>query len=719
MSRADAPLRVLELCHGLAGPLCGRHLALLGADVRRAEGTMADPARDWGRRAPGALFALLAEGKTTETTAAPEGADVVLADEGRLDPATLPDPGAPRLVVLFERETLADGAYAGAETVVQAALGLTDYVSDRWTAPARTGADIASVTAGVAAVQAVLAWHLGSPPPGWSVVRVSALRALAALKTVIWAARSAPDAWSGSHVVARDRRADCGYRVDDGWITIDFPHDAAEAWRGFCAALGVGGRVPEAGERWWETVGWGDDVDEARPLYEAALAGLSRDEACEAVRRHGGSSVPFNAPAEVLAHPQTAALKARPDRLPWRVLQGATEPALVRPRTNGARGGGPPLEGLRILDFGIGGVGPFAAALLAQLGAQVIKIEAPNEFIHAVRPTADGLATTYSALNVGKRSADLNLKRPEDLARARALVGDADVVMENFRPGAMERLGLGYADVARLNPAAVYVSASGFGSVGPMSRLPCTDPHIQAFGGWALSNADASGTPRRTRYYAMLDLVTSMAIVEATLAALHRRAAGGAGGHVEIAMLEAIVHLHVSRWLGVGDGDGPEMLYAPDGIFATTDGHVALAVESDAQWEGLLRALGRPAALDRPAWATNAGRLAAQRELEAALAPVLAGRSSRACAQLLAREGVPAARLQQDDDAVLRRDLWEGDVLRPLIRRDRPPLAGGGPPWGFEPPLEILEAPTPGDDPPAWELPLAPHRAWSIQSIPE
>jgi crotonobetainyl-CoA:carnitine CoA-transferase CaiB-like acyl-CoA transferase len=144
-----------------------------------------------------------------------------------------------------------------------------------------------------------------------------------------------------------------------------------------------------------------------------------------------------------------------------------------------------------------------------------------------------------------------------------------------------------------------------------------------------------------------------------------------------------------------------------------------LSVESDAQWDGLLRAIGRPAVLDRRAWATNAGRLANQPELDAALAPILAGRSSRAWAQLLAREGVPAARLQHDDDAVLRRDLWEADILRPLTRRDRPALEGGGPPWRFEPPLEVLEAPNPGDDPPAWDRPLAPLRASSIQSSPE
>src|SRR6185437_15688562 len=114
--------------------------------------------------------------------------------------------------------------------------------------------------------------------------------------------------------------------------------------------------------------------------------------------------------------------------------------------------------------------------MLATLGADVVKIEAPNEFIHAVRPDADGLSTTYSALNVGKRSRELNLKQPEAVGEARAIAADADVVLENFRPGAMARLGFDYAQLTAGNPGLVYVSASGFGSVGPLASLQCTDP---------------------------------------------------------------------------------------------------------------------------------------------------------------------------------------------------------------------------------------------------
>jgi crotonobetainyl-CoA:carnitine CoA-transferase CaiB-like acyl-CoA transferase len=695
-------LRVAELCEGIPGPLCGRHLVLLGAEVQRTTPSTGDRSRAWGRHAPGALHELLDAGKSLGDADGVIDADVILVDEDRFETAWAERDDAPRLVVLFERERLEDGALAATDSAAQALLGLVDYIGDRVSGPARSGADIGAVCAGFCGVHAVLAWLLAPQRPGVQLVRVSPLRSLAALKTVIWAARTSPDRWSGSHVVARDRRIDTGYRVADGWITIDFPHDAHAAWCGLCRELGLDDLIESAADDWWETVGWGDDVDEARPRFEAALAELDREAASALVRRCGGSSVPFNTPREVLTHPQTAALKAEPGALPWRVLSGETSSGLPAPQI-----GSPPapraapLAGIRVVDFGVGGVAPFAGSMLATLGADVVKIEAPNEFIHAVRPDADGLSTTYSALNVGKRSRELNLKQPEAVGEARAIAADADVVLENFRPGAMARLGFDYAQLTAGNPGLVYVSASGFGSVGPLASLQCTDPHIQAFGGWALANAGPDRSPRRSRFYAMLDLVTSTVIVEATLAALVRRRASGAGAHLEVSMLEAVIGLHVSRWAGLKDATEDwmcERLYAPDGLFATADGYLGLSVETDGQWAAMIAALDRPDALGRPEWMTNAGRLADEDALQAALAPIFARRSSQGWLVTLASAGVAAARAAGDDDAVLRRDLWNGDYLRPLLREGLTPLHGGGPPWLYEPALPTLPAPMPGSD---------------------
>ncbi len=153
-----------------------------------------------------------------------------------------------------------------------------------------------------------------------------------------------------------------------------------------------------------------------------------------------------------------------------------------------------PLADVRVVDFGVGGVGPFAATLLAWLGADVVKVEAPNEFILDVRPTVGGLSTTYLAINQGKRSVRLDLKDEADRELARGLVADADVVIENFRPGALSRVGFGFDELSSLNPRLVYCSVTGFGGVGPLSGEPCTDPHMQAFSGFAMANADEART---------------------------------------------------------------------------------------------------------------------------------------------------------------------------------------------------------------------------------
>jgi crotonobetainyl-CoA:carnitine CoA-transferase CaiB-like acyl-CoA transferase len=157
-------------------------------------------------------------------------------------------------------------------------------------------------------------------------------------------------------------------------------------------------------------------------------------------------------------------------------------------------------SGSERVDLGVGGVGPFGATLLGWLGADVVKVEAPNEFILTVRPTVASVSTTYLALNQGKRSVTLDLKKEDDVALARGLLTGADVVVENFRPGALDRLGFGFGDVSALNPGVVYCSVTGFGPSGPLAGEICTDPHMQAFSGFAWLNADPEeGLPRRVR----------------------------------------------------------------------------------------------------------------------------------------------------------------------------------------------------------------------------
>ncbi len=446
--------------------------------------------------------------------------------------------GEADVVLDAEDHELLGGGLVASETTAQAALGLTDYIGPFGGEPARTGCDLASAAAGFCGALAALAALRGSERP--VRVSVSPLRALASLKTIIWAARTQPDAWTGTHVRSRERLVDSGYETSDGRVTLDFPFNGFERWREFVEALELPGAIVDSFEpRWYETVGWGDDVDEARPIYESYLRNRSTAEAIELVRGHGGSSVPFLSVEQCLAHPQSEALglRERVERgLPWS-MSGGTGTGRSARLVDGRR----PLAGLRVVDFGVGGVGPFSATLLAWLGADVIKVEAPNEFILSVRPTFHGLSTTYLAINQGKRSLRLDLRHGPDHALAQRLVSTADVVMENFRPGALARRGLGFDDVRALNPSVVYCSVTGFGSTGPLSGEPCTDPHMQAFSGFAARNADRSdGVPRRVRYYAIVDLLTSCVVAEAACAGLLSRDAGGEAVHVETSMLEVM-----------------------------------------------------------------------------------------------------------------------------------------------------------------------------------
>ena len=160
------------------------------------------------------------------------------------------------------------------------------------------------------------------------------------------------------------------------------------------------------------------------------------------------------------------------------------------------RGHSPPLEGLTVLDFSRVLAGPFATALMADIGAEVIKVEPPGgDEYRRIGPFVHGESAPFRCANRGKRSIVLDLKLPGDVAAAQALALDADVVVENFRPGVADRLGIGYATLAALNPRIVYLSISGFGQVGPMRERPAYDIIVQAESGIMSLTGDPAGPP--------------------------------------------------------------------------------------------------------------------------------------------------------------------------------------------------------------------------------
>ncbi|HVU34512.1 MAG TPA: CaiB/BaiF CoA-transferase family protein [Opitutaceae bacterium] len=254
-----------------------------------------------------------------------------------------------------------------------------------------------------------------------------------------------------------------------------------------------------------------------------------------------------------------------------------------------------PLEGLLVLDFAQFLAGPWAATRLADLGARVIKIERPGTgdigrqlYISNLR--LDGDSTLFHSINRNKQSYAADLKHPADLAKVKQLIGRADVLIQNFRPGVMERIGLGPEACAALNPRLVYGVVTGYGRTGPWVDKPGQDLLAQAVSGLPYLNGDADQPPVPFGL-SVADLTASAHLVQGILAALVRRGTTGRGGLVEVSLLESVLDLQfevTTTFLNDG-GQVPERsgvnnahayLGAPYGIYATGDGFLALAMGS-------------------------------------------------------------------------------------------------------------------------------------------
>jgi crotonobetainyl-CoA:carnitine CoA-transferase CaiB-like acyl-CoA transferase len=282
-----------------------------------------------------------------------------------------------------------------------------------------------------------------------------------------------------------------------------------------------------------------------------------------------------------------------------------------------------PLAGVRVLDLSTVVSGPFCTQVLGDLGADVWKLENPRGDSTRMMgpPFRGGYTPIFAHFNRNKRSLVVDLKRPEGLGVVRRLAARADVLVENFRPGVMERLGLGYAELAAENPGLVFVSVNGFGSDGPYRDLPAYDNVIQGLVGFAAVQG-GGGTPTLVRCIAA-DKTTGMTAVSATLAALFARERGdGRGQHVEVPMLNAYAAFMLPDVLGSATFDPP-----PEGAsfdasrvhraWETADGHVVMMIIEDHQFQGLCRAIEREDLMRDPRFGTLMDRVA---NLDAVLA---------------------------------------------------------------------------------------------------
>ncbi|MDG4648137.1 CoA transferase [Roseibacterium sp. SDUM158017] len=310
-----------------------------------------------------------------------------------------------------------------------------------------------------------------------------------------------------------------------------------------------------------------------------------------------------------------------------------------------------PLAGVRVLDLTNVLAGPFACHQLAHLGAEVIKVEAVGRGDLARNLGADpalsarGMGISFLAQNAGKKSLTLNLKDPRGTEALRRLVATADVLVENFRPGVMDRLGLGYEALRAVNPRLVYCAISGFGQDGPWAGRPAYDQIVQGASGVMSITGDADSAPLRVGY-PLADTVGGLTAAMAISAALN---ATPRGAFIDVSMLEAVLATMgwvVSNHLIGGVEPLPQgnenPTSAPSGTFQCADAPINIAANKDEQWEALARHLGREDLLAAPDFATREDRKRNRLRLKAELETVLTTRAARDWARELNALGVPA-----------------------------------------------------------------------------
>ena len=253
------------------------------------------------------------------------------------------------------------------------------------------------------------------------------------------------------------------------------------------------------------------------------------------------------------------------------------------------------LDRVRVLDFTTTIAGPHCARLLADLGADIVKIEAPEgDMMRSRLPIRSGASTSFGQLNVGKKSLVLDLKRPEAVEVVRRLVKTADVVIENFRPGVMARFGLDYPKLREVNPALVYCAISGYGQTGPSADRPAYAPVIHASSGFDLAQIAHQMEPRRPDYCGIFvaDVLSGTYAFGAICAALHQRQAPGAGQMIDVSMLESMLSLTLGE-LQNSQFDVPLPPRPIFGPIATKDGYVNLSVASERTFQNMAAAAGR------------------------------------------------------------------------------------------------------------------------------
>ena len=355
-----------------------------------------------------------------------------------------------------------------------------------------------------------------------------------------------------------------------------------------------------------------------------------------------------------------------------------------------------PLSGIRVLDLTTMVSGPVATMMLGDQGADVIKIEGPSgDLMRNYGVMHNGMSSSFLSSNRSKRSLCVDLKAKEGLEIVHKLLPTTDVLVQNFRPGAIERMGLGEATVRKLRPDIVFVSISGFGDTGPYAHQRVYDPVIQALCGLAEIQADRhlDGRPRMVRTI-IPDKTTAVTAAQAITAALFSRERTGQGQHIRIAMLDVMVAYlwpeAISSLSFVGhESDPARGQMGLDLVYQTSDGYITAGAVSNAEWEGMCRALGREDLLNDPRFNTVAARGKNGAERRSITSAEIEKWPSKEILRKLDVQGVPCAPVLGRNDLLTDEQVRINEVIeihqdarfgpvrqpRPSARFDRTPAA--------------------------------------------
>ena len=306
-----------------------------------------------------------------------------------------------------------------------------------------------------------------------------------------------------------------------------------------------------------------------------------------------------------------------------------------------------PFAGLKVVDLSQGIAGPYCAMLLAQHGAEVIKVEGLGDGDWArTLGVRYGSHSAFSIIgNLGKRSIAVDLKSDAGKAIVWRLLDGADVFLEGFRPGVIKRLGFDYESVSAREPRLLYVAISGFGQTGPLSERPAMDPVLQAYTGLMSENRGEDGVPHRVPVI-VVDMSTALYAFQAVSAALYARRDEARGRYIDVSLMQSATALQSIRLMACHlEGGAIKPGVAPGGVFQTADGWMSILAFNDRDFRAFCQAIDKPALADDPRFASGALRLANDVALYAIVRPAIAARPSAEWGERLARARLMHERL--------------------------------------------------------------------------